>query len=54
MLQRQDLAAKAQRRLGQQPDFRQAVEDDARRLDLLEDLEDPPGRLAQLEVGGLE
>ena len=54
MLQRQHLAAIAQRALREQPDFRQAVDHDPPRLDLLDRLEDPLGRLAELEVGGIK
>ena len=54
VLQRQDLPAVAQRALRQQADLGQAVEHDARRLDALDRLEDQPGGLAELEVGGIE
>ncbi len=54
MLQREDLAAIAKRGLREQADFGQAVEHDARRLDLLERLEDALGRFAELEVGRIE
>ena len=54
MLQRQDLAAIAKRGLREQADFRQAVQHDADRLDLLERLEDALGRFAKLEIGRIK
>ena len=54
VLQRQDLAAVAQRALRQQADLGQAVEHDARGLGALDRLEDQLGGLAELEVGRIE
>ena len=41
MLERENLAPVAQRALRQQPDFREAVDDDALRLEPLDRIEDP-------------
>ena len=54
MLERQDLAAIAQRTLREQADLRQRVEHDALRLAALERLEDQLGGLAELEIGRIE
>ena len=54
MLDRQDLPAIAQRALREQADLRQAVDDHAGRLDPFDHLEDLPGGLAQLQVGGVQ
>ena len=54
LLQRQDLAPVAQRVLRQQPHFRQAVEDDPRRAQLLDALHHFAGRLAQLDFRGMQ
>ena len=54
MLERQHLAPIAKRALREQPDFRQAVDDDAIGLVLLDRLEDALGGLAELEVGRIE
>ena len=40
--------------LGEQPDFGEAVDDDARRFDPLERLENSARRLAEFEVGGIQ
>ena len=50
MLQREDLPSIAQRTLGKQADLRQRIEDDPRRLDALDRLENQPGRLSELEI----
>ena len=54
MLQGQDLAPVTEGALGQEPDFRQAVQDDPVGPDALESFEDALGRLAQLQVGGIK
>ena len=54
MLQRQNLPPVAQRALRQQTDFRQAVDDDALRLDPLDAVEDALHGFAELEVGGIQ
>ena len=51
MLDGEDLAPVAQRTLGQQANFREAVEHHARRLDALDSVEDLARGFAQLEVG---
>ena len=54
MLERQDLAAIAQRALRQQPDFRQAVDDDALRLQAFDGIEDALDGFAKFEIGRIE
>ncbi|KAF1005592.1 MAG: hypothetical protein GAK32_02618 [Pseudomonas fluorescens] len=54
MLDRQNLTAIAQRALGQQADFREAVDDDTGRFETLHDLENLPGGLAKLQIGGVQ
>src|SRR5579871_3951530 len=54
MLQREDLAAVAERTLRKQPDFGQAVDRQPLRLHLLECLEYALGRLTEFEIGGVE
>ena len=54
LLQGEDLPAVAERVLGQQPHLRERVDDDPPRLDPLDLGEDGLGRLAQLDLGGLE
>ena len=50
MLQGEDLPSIAQRTLGKQADLRQGIEDDPRRLDALDGLENQPGRLSELQI----
>ncbi len=54
VLQRQNLPAIAQRALGQQADLRKAVDHHPPRLDGLHLIEDHPGGLTQLQIGGIE
>ncbi len=54
MLDRQDLAAIAQRALRQQPDFGKAVQHHPARLRAIDGREDLLGGLAQFEIGGIE
>ncbi len=54
MLQREDLAAVAQRALRQQPDLRQAVDHDPLRLEPLDRFENALRGFAQLEVGRIQ
>ena len=54
MLQGQDLPPVAKRALREEAQFRQAVEDNARRVELLNALENEFGRFAQLHLGWME
>ena len=54
MLQGEDLATIAKRGLREQADFRQAVQNDTRRLYLLERFENAFGSLTELEVGRVQ
>ena len=54
LLQRQDLAAIAQRVLREQTQLRQAVEHDAVRLEVVDAVDDLPHRLAEFDLGGMQ
>ena len=54
MLQRQDLAAIAQRVLRQQAQFRQAVQHHAHRVGPVHQIEDAAHRLSQLHLAGMQ
>ena len=54
MLDGKDLAAIAQRALGQEANFREAVEDHPRRLDTLNRIENLARGLTQLQVGRIQ
>ena len=54
VLEREDLAAVAQRALREQANFRQAVDHDPLRLQPFDRIEDAIDRLAKFEVGGIE
>jgi len=54
MLQGENLSPVAQRILGKQAHFRKAVEDDARRFDLRDFLEDDLERFVQFEFRGMQ
>ena len=54
VLEREELAAIAERVGGQEPQLREPVEDDVPRLGAFDLGEDLPGRLAELDLGGVE
>src|ERR1700744_451310 len=54
MLDREDLPAISQRALGQEADFRKAVEDHARRLDAFDDVENLTRCFTELQIGRIQ